>query len=86
MFWVWSSIVFNLIFYIFLKSKYLNLISKINIFIKLFKNIIDIYIYNFIYSRLINGPYSNFTNFTTQIKVNNKNNIKNNIKKIFIFS
>ena len=28
------------------------------------------------YSRLIKGPYSNLINFTTQIKVNNKYNIK----------
>merc|ERR1712189_151507 len=40
----------------------------------------------FFCKRFTKGPYSNFTNFTTQIKVNNKYNIKNVIKKIFIFS
>ena len=29
------------------------------------------------YNRLIRGPYSNFTNLTTQISVNNKYNIRN---------
>ena len=39
-----------------------------------------------IYRRLIKGPYSNLTNFTTQIKVNSKYSIKNNNDNKFIDS
>ena len=38
------------------------------------------------YKRFTKGPYSNFTNFTTQIKVNNRYNIKKIKLIIFIES
>ena len=50
---------------------------------KYIKNII---IKKIIYKRLIKGPYSNFTSFTTQIKVNKRYNIKNNNDNKFIDS
>jgi len=45
-----------------------------------------VYYKNYFYKRLIRGPYSNFTNFTTQIKVNNKYSMRNTKDNEFIES
>jgi len=69
--------------YFYLKDYMMITILKLIHFSATLNKYIYIYIY---YNRFTNGPYSNLINFTTQINVINKYNIKNIIKKKFIFS